>query len=335
MKASGLNVFPAEYSSTVCLRDGGLQAKADVRSSHRDAPWDSSSEMGFEMSGVVMRTWKTVAMLVMMWAVVPVTTSRVLGQTGSCGDGICETDPCPPGGEISPGNGCQEDQYNCPCDCGGTGACWTQPETVSTYFSFIQWPSDGVNWQAFYNNYPEDDKVGGCDGNCGPGCNKWDICGAPDNSGYWNWTPWSGPIYSQYDGEGCLGNDLVQATWISYQEPGVWTYYGWVADGCKQHDWTCRWPQVLFSFALCYTGTSFLAGGACLDAGSETWAYSTTLQWSEATNVQVVTVGACYSGTAKCGDGICETEGCYIGGGPTPGNGCQEDTSSCPQDCGG
>jgi hypothetical protein len=42
-----------------------------------------------------------------------------------CGDGICQTDTCDPQLLTAPGDGCEEDQDNCPGDCGycGDGTC--------------------------------------------------------------------------------------------------------------------------------------------------------------------------------------------------------------------
>jgi hypothetical protein len=34
-----------------------------------------------------------------------------------------------------------------------------------------------------------------------------------------------------------------------------------------------------------------------------------------------------------CGDGICQDGGCDINGNETPGNGCRETSSNCPDDC--
>src|SRR5262245_1578637 len=63
----------------------------------------------------------------------------------------------------------------------------------------------------------------------------------------------------------------------------------------------------------------------------------TIATWVLASHRTTGVVLAATSDDTYCGDGICQQgindPGCYPGGGPTPGNGCEEDASSCPADC--
>lgn len=65
-----------------------------------------------------------------------------------CGDDVCQTDPCPPGGPPDPGDGCLEDEYGCDYDCGdaycGDDICQNPPETELNCYQDCGWCGDGL-----------------------------------------------------------------------------------------------------------------------------------------------------------------------------------------------
>lgn len=266
---------------------------------------------------------RLVLALLVALCVALVARTSVRAQTGYCGDGTCQTDGCPIGGPGSPGNGCEEDSSNCEADCS------FDPYSVQLSFPPFNFPYDGPDlvWGQYWYNYPDEDQVGGCFGNCGPGCSQWDVCGTPTQ--YWEWQSTSGPEYTQEVGYYCLGNDQYYGTVYQWRRYGTWTYHGWDSDGCAAHDASCR--DAAF-FWLCYPPSSWLMGGACLNAGPAQWSYSATLKMPAAYQGTLVAANACWSGGPICGDGICETQECYTGGGGSPGNGCEETLDNC-SDC--
>jgi hypothetical protein len=249
-----------------------------------------------------------------------------------CGDGWCQAWGCVSGGPGSPGNGCEEDNNNGPSDCIDFVSVLPPPEHPNWH-----WPDDGVNWWQNGANDPSDDAAGGCDGNCGPGCSAWDVCGAVGSGrNYWSYVVNRGPDITDYGmQQACDGPNLVQGELYQYEDIGYWDYHGTYADGCSFHDFTCRnsfdiWPG-------CWLGSDFLIGGACAGEAAQDWYDFTNLTLLTMPSEQVVSYyySGCYSGPPICGDGICQSDGCVPGGPGTPGNGCEEDSSSCPQDCSG
>jgi hypothetical protein len=251
-----------------------------------------------------------------------------------CGDGVCA------------GN---ENSSECPYDC--------IPAQETVVF-----PDDGIPWRNRSSNWPDEDAVNGCFGNCGPGCAQWSICGTP--SQYWNLAINGGPSYHTSQRCTCADNyNLLDCGTIeTWEAGGTWTYNGWVAQGCYTHDGTCRsswanitvtvigiatsvlgwtdwWVPTLFGYGACFDGASFLAGGGCLNAHADQWSYNTYVVANSYSHefYDYGPPGVCYNGPPACGDGICQTEDCGIilvdAPNQFPGDGCEEEGGSCPSDC--
>lgn len=260
-----------------------------------------------------------------------------------CGDGICSSG---------------EDGDNCEVDC----------VVFENAEADVYWPANSPAWSAYSNNWPDEDEVGGCYGNCGPGCSRWSVCGGPSH--YWELELLSSPSVSSYSTCFCVDNynQMECGDFTTYTATGEWTYYGYKANGCFNHDTSCRtgwWSNLVFAaigylVAPSYTAKelftlalmshwgqclvtlpTFAAGGGCSGAASDTWSYVTTLYADEYSfsHYDYGSPGSCYVGPPFCGDGVCQTSTCMYGGSGTeyPGSGCEElggfNAEFCSADC--
>src|SRR3972149_11437757 len=204
----------------------------------------------------------------------------------TCGDGNCDYQ-----------NG--EDGNSCESDCA----------PAAPHGDFVRFPDDGLPWSSRLQNWPDQDAVGHCYGNCGPGCGFYDtpipICGTPEQ--YWELTVLSQPqLVSSSQTCFCAdGNNLYECGELDrYVANGRWTYHGWKAAGCYTHDTTCRTPWwasifigyfgiiltpgglaadlwvtlALNPFITCRIDfASWVWGGMCAGSGAEEWPYEQTI----------------------------------------------------------
>lgn len=97
----------------------------------------------------------------------------------------------------------------------------------------IRYP-DSIAWP----QKPLDYYVNSCFSNCGAGCSDaWNPCGGPQQ--YWRLTYLSPVTYGPFKYRICLAKHIYQAESLTYRARGRWTYYGYTAPGCQQHDGTC------------------------------------------------------------------------------------------------
>jgi hypothetical protein len=260
-----------------------------------------------------------------------------------CGDGYCTYG---------------EDSGSCSSDCAAS--------LIGDSDVTVAWPNDGVPWSNSTTNWPADSLAGDCEGNCGPGCQSWSVCGAPTS--YWELSVTSSPSVSASNVCRCsdVEDTLECGTMTTWSANGMWVYHGWTADGCANHDWVCQppvWPSVavavigyvatggVFNSLFwwieavanpvggCYDASWFLTGGACDNAGPAVWSYTTPIQTSNFAfdHYEQAFPGNC-SSRPHCGDGICQEEGCVSGvDGTSPGDGCEEqggfNSQWCSSDC--
>lgn len=138
-----------------------------------------------------------------------------------CGDGACN-------------NG--ESPQSCPMDC-----------EIPEEHVYIVWPSDGIPWSSSTWNFPENDPVGGCFGNCGGGCSMYvfpignvSLCGSPSQN--WEMTYSTLSSWTTSDCR-CVDSDRTHVcgeTMHYFSPDAVWRYYGWSSASCAVHDWSCR-----------------------------------------------------------------------------------------------
>jgi hypothetical protein len=214
------------------------------------------------------------AAILLLWAVGysrPTSASVPARLDAYCGDSICQDWGCDYNGNETPGNGCNENIGNCPVDCGGAGCgddycdCNNEnydncpadcSENACVYNDVAQttvrFTSDDstYGWSQRFTNYPQQGYVGECYGNCGPGCSEfgsspgYGIC-APgsETEQYWEMEELSSPTYYSYYGCFCSGvGEEDCGTYDGYTVDARWTYHGWTAAGCYDHDTSCRTP---------------------------------------------------------------------------------------------
>jgi hypothetical protein len=316
------------------------------------------SQCATSKGGNVVKLAKCLVVLMVATSHMP--TVPVLAQTGYCNtdcDSSVSCDyQCMYGGSFTT---CGE--YN-----GGyeNGMCAAPEDLRGDSDVSVVWPNDGIPWGNDTNNWPVDNLANNCEGNCGPGCQGWSVCGAP--SSYWELAITSSPSVSTSSTFRCGAEDTYDfGTLTTWEATGTWTYHGWTADGCSGHDWVCQ-PPVVASVAVgiigyvafggfspgfwwfeavanpaagCYDLSWFLTNGACANAGPAVWSYTTSLHTTdcELDHSEPAFPGNC-SSRPHCGDAICQEESCATAAdGTSPGDGCEEqggfNSQWCSNDC--
>jgi hypothetical protein len=258
------------------------------------------------------------------------------GMCSTCGDDICSQG---------------ENEDNCESDCA---------LDADINVSFV-WPNHELPWSKYSDNWPRQEYVGDCYGNCGPGCGEYrpawgSVCNSPDQ--YWELELISGVTADQPEFAcQCLGGstDWECGQLTRYAATGRWTYRGWKASGCYVHDTTCRvhwsatfllmamgssfvpghiWQFISYEllaspYGMCkLSWASFAYGGLCLNSGPEEWSYETALYTDTFQHeyYEPRPPGVTCGGAPRCGDGICQSNTCDMGasGTTTPGDGCEE-----------
>jgi hypothetical protein len=126
----------------------------------------------------------------------------------------------------------------------------------------IRYP-DSIRWPQL----PLDYRVSSCFGNCGAGCtDAWNPCGGPQQ--YWALTYLTAPTYGPFKYRICLAKRIYRAESMTYRARGRWSYHGYTAPGCVNHDNICpEWT--LFGCVL--------FAGCGSPKGPRTWYYDLDL----------------------------------------------------------
>lgn len=161
-------------------------------------------------------------------------------STAACGNAYCDTDI--------------ETPESCPEDCG-------DPNGLD-----VVYPDDGNDYAAVTS--PDSSRVDDCYGNCGAGCSSvFNICGGRHQ--YWELENVSGRVFDDLYLMTCRDSDLVQGVWPGSYADIRWTYNGYAADGCFDHDGRCpEWT---------WLGCGIWSG--CGDGWDLEWAYDERVYW--------------------------------------------------------
>ena len=173
---------------------------------------------------------------------------------------------------------------------GGTTASSDLPELVRTHVP-VSIPQRGTiarPYGAFiWESFPDEKApaLGECFGNCGAGCSSaFNPCGG--RSQWWELTVLSEPEPIPGDTWGdiwCYGDTQYAYDFQRYRAMGRWTYHGYAAVGCYEHDSTCPEFTIL--------GCGWFGG--CGSGWDKDWSYDEVVVASRAVNIVEIGPAQC------------------------------------------